>query len=241
MGCMTRFAKIAGMVGGSLLVVAGAATATAAAAGVDLRPGAGPAPSPSPTSTAQAQKATYCQDYLAHLARDLGVSQDKLGTAIKDAGGQTVDDAVARGTITQKQAGAIKSKVSADKSCAAAVAGLGQRARGAGVARTLVLQAAAKTLGIAPAQLTADLAQGKTVSQIAPQGMTEAQFASGLQSNLKSDLDGGVQSGKMTQAQEDAAVQAAPKLAQQLWTKGAPKAGRGAGRASPSPSPAAGG
>jgi hypothetical protein len=237
---MTRIAKIAGLVGGSLLVVAGVATATAAAAGVNFRPEAAQTPIPSATPTAPVQNGAYCQDYLAHLAKDLGVSQDKLGSAIKNAGAQTVDDAVANGTITRKQAGTIKSKLSAGTSCASAVTGLGQHGQDAEAARAVLVQAAAKALGITSGQLTTDLEQGKTVSQIAPQGMTEDQFTSAVQANVKSDLDGMVTAGKVTQIQEDAAMRAVPKLAQQLWTNGAPRAGRRPIHASPSPSPSVG-
>jgi hypothetical protein len=227
---IARMAKIvgltAGVAGGVVLLVGGAVTASAAVSGSNaLRPEPVAAASPTPSSGAQAQRQASCQAFLKHLASDLGISQDKLNAAVKQAGGQTLDDAVRKGDLTQQQANQVTSKLSEQDACSGRVGGLaaGRHA----VARKMLLQAAAQALNTTPDQLAAQLKQGKTISQIAPQGMTEQQFESALQANLKSQLDSAVASGKITQAQEDRALQRVPQLAQKAWTNGIPQAKNG--------------
>lgn len=236
---IARIAKIAGVTaGGVALLVAGAVTATAAASGANpLRAAPLAAASPSPSSGAQAQRQASCQAYLGHLASDLGISQEKLNAALKQAGGQTLDDAVKKGDLTQQQADQISSKLSEKDACSGRLAALAEGRNAVG--RKLLLQAAAQTLNTSSDQLAGELKQGKSISQVAPQGMTEQQFQSGLQTNLKSQLDAQVKSGKITQSQEDRALQRVPQIAEQAWTKGIPQArGKSAppsGGASPAP------
>ena len=240
---IARIATIVGVTAGGLaLLVGGAVTATAAASGANpLRAAPLAAASPSPSSGAQSQRQASCQAFLNHLASDLGVSQDKLNGALKQAGGQTIDDAVKKGDLTQQQANQIKSKLSEKDACSGRLGALagGRNA----VGRKMLLQAAAQTLNTSPDQLAGELKQGKSISQVAPQGMTEQQFQSGLQSNLKAQLDSQVKSGKITQSQEDRALQRVPQIANQAWTKGIPqgqgksqgKSASPAGGASPAP------
>ncbi|MBO0689029.1 MAG: hypothetical protein J2P40_05575 [Candidatus Dormibacteraeota bacterium] len=236
---IARIAKIAGATaGGVALLVGGAVTATAVASGANPPHAALlAAASPSPSSGAQAQRQATCQAFLNHLASDLGVSQDKLNAAAKQAGGQTIDDAVQKGDLTRQQANQLKSKLSEKDGCSGRLGAVAQGPNPVG--RKLLLQAAAQTLHTSPDQLGAELKQGKTVSQLAPQGMTEQQFESGLQSNLKSQLDSNVKSGKITQSQEDRALRRVSQTAEQAWTKGIPQAqGKSptpSGGASPAP------
>ena len=236
---IARIAKIAGITaGGVALLVVGAITATAVASGANPLPVAPvAAASPSPSSGAQVGRQASCQAFLDHLASDLGISQDKLNAAVKQAGGQTIDDAVKKGDLTQQQANQVKSKLSEKDGCSGRLGALAQGRNAVG--RKMLLQAAAQTLHTSPDQLAAELKQGKTVSQVAPQGMTEQQFQSGLQSNLKAQLDSDVKSGKITQSQEDRALQRVPQIAERAWTKGIPQAqGKTAspsGGASPAP------
>jgi hypothetical protein len=169
---------------------------------------------PSPSSKA----AQYCQDFIGHLAKDLGVSTDRVQSAMARAARQTLDDAVSRGDVTKAQADAIRSRLATQPICSVNLGGLGHHE----MAKGAILNAAAKAVHTSPDQLHSQLAQGKTVSEIAPAGMTEQQFATAFQSNLKTELDAQVKAGHITAAQETQALNAAPSIAQRLWNQGAP-------------------
>jgi hypothetical protein len=116
------------------------------------------------------------------------------------------------------------------------LAGLGHKPGPGGPADALKhvsLTAAAASVNMTADQLHQQLAAGKTVSQVAPAGMTEDQFKTSFAANLKKELDPQVQSGKLTQAQEDKLLQAAPTMADQLWNHGIQHA------AKPKPTPTA--
>jgi uncharacterized protein YidB (DUF937 family) len=212
---MRKFTKLAGLAGGAVLVAGGITTAAAQSSQLDLRPAASASPAPGNQSAA-------CKDFVAHLSQNLGVDQSKVEAALKQSAQQTVDDAVKNGRLTQKQADAIKARLAKGDVCQGALAHLGKHGRAA-VGPALILQAAAKALNISPDQLRTDLHQGKSVSAIAPQGMTEQSFATALQSNLKAELDNQVKSGKLPQAREDKVLAHVPQLAQHLWDKGGHK------------------
>src|SRR5205085_11645815 len=114
--------------------------------------------------------------------------------------------------------------------CSGSLAGLGRKPAGgrgpgagpgAGVMQA-ALNAAATTLNTTPQQLKQELAQGKSLSQIAPAGMTEEQFKTQFSANLKSELDKQVSAGTLTQPQETQIITAAPNLIDKLWSQGMP-------------------
>jgi len=162
----------------------------------------------------------YCQDFVGHLSHTLGVSPAHVREALTTAARQTVDDAVARGDLTQQQASGMKSQLSDGSICSVNIA---HGARSYVQAyRALVIDAVAKAIGSTPDQVRTQLDAGKSVSEIAPKGMTEQQFATALHSSLKSELDTQVSSGKLTQSQENALLAREPLLAQRLWAQGMP-------------------
>jgi ribosomal protein S20 len=231
-----KLVRTAGIVIASVFVAGTVVAVTAYASGVNLAPMAAASPSPSPSP---GKAAAYCDKFNQHLAADLKTSQSNLQSQVTKAAEQTIDDAVKSGDLTQAQADKLKSRLTSSKSlCGGLVAGLGHKpgAGGPGGGMELMqagLQAAAASLNMTPDQLRQQLMAGKTVSQVAPAGMTEDQFKSAFAANLKKQLDAQVQAGKLTQAQEDKIVQAAPKLADQLWNHGIQRA------AKPKPSPTA--
>src|SRR5712691_989056 len=85
------------------VAVAGVATVFTVGATVTPLLAASPSPSPSPGGT------NYCSRFTGHVASNLGKSQSQVQKAISDAVGQTIDDAVKNGDLTQSQASAIKS------------------------------------------------------------------------------------------------------------------------------------
>lgn len=206
---------------GVVLAAAGAAPALASSMA------AAPSQSPSPGA-----HAAYCQDFVAHLAQSLGVNQTRLQVALTRAASQTVDDAVARGDITSDQANTMKSRLTAGI-CGAHMGGFDI---GGGAVSQNVVAAAATALGTTPEHVRSQLEQGKSISQIAPAGMTEQQFATKFESALKTQLDAKVKAGTMTESQENQVLQRAPALASHLWTHGGKMPSPGA-TAATSPAP----
>lgn len=69
---------------------------------------------------------------------------------------------------------------------------------------TTVLNDLAETLGLTPDELNAELASGKTLTQIAEmQGISQEQLATTLETSMKAGLDKAVADGALTQAQAD--------------------------------------
>src|SRR5215472_1608579 len=191
---------------GVVLAAVGAAS-PALASSVAAAPGQSPSPG---------AHAAYCQDFVAHLAQSLGVNQSRLQVAMTRAASQTVDDAVARGDITSDQANKLKSRLTAGI-CGAHLGGFDMT----GTVSQTVLTAAATALGTSPDSLRSQLQQGKSVSQIAPSGMTEQQFATKMESAMKTQLDAKVKAGTLTQSQENQALAKVTAIASGLWTRGA--------------------
>jgi polyhydroxyalkanoate synthesis regulator phasin len=215
-----KIVRSAGIAIASVVVAGSVVAVTAYASGVNLVPMA--AASPSPTAS-PSKSSAYCDRFTQHLASDLKTSESNLQAQVKSAAQQTIDDAVKAGDLTQAQADKLKSRLASSKSLCGPLAGLGHKPGGphrdaalkeAGVA------AAAATVNMAPDQLKDQLKAGKTLSQLAPAGMTQDQFTTQFSANLKKQLDAQVQSGKLTQAQEDKILQAAPALAARLWNHG---------------------
>lgn len=204
------------------LLLAGAGSLALAVAGAV--PGAGgPAWRPASASEhgqgAGSAQARYCQDFVNHLSSNLGVGSGRTQAAIHRAARQTLNDAVHNGDLTSKQASAVESRMAGRPVCDVDLAGLSHQVSQA--ARMLVLNAVAKTLGTSPDQVRTQLSQGRSVSEIAPAGMTEQTFTSSLQTNLRSELDAQVSQGNLTPAQENQALSKEPNLAHRLWTQGA--------------------
>jgi len=225
----SRLFRIALPVAGALALGAAAIAITASAAGLGAGAFLAATASPSPgASGASGARAAACQDFLGHLASQLGVSGDKLDAAAIAAGKQTIDDQVKAGKLTQAQADKIEAKLSADNLCRL---GAGAREKAVAAIKAYV-SAAASALGVSEAQLTADLKAGQTLSQVAQaQGVSEDQFKSKVVAALKPELDAAVTAGKITQAQEDKLLAKLQDGDPPLWNH------VHKGGASPSPAP----
>jgi hypothetical protein len=212
------------------------------------------AATPSPSPSARASGGTnFCSDFTGHLANNLGKSQSQTQKAINDAIGQTIDDAVKAGNLTQAQANAIKARLSGNNAQACVgglggVAGIGRPGRpGFGPRLGAVTQdEIAAALGVSTAELQQDLRNGQTVKDIAAaKGIDEAAFRTKLGAAVKADLDQQVAAGKITQQQENAALQRIQNGPLPLWNAPVRRPGAGprqpkaAPGASPSPSPSA--
>ena len=204
-------------------VALGAVGITAYAAGIHLLPVAAASAGPkAAAATAGNNAASYCSDYVNHLASDLNTTSDKVSSAAKQALDQTIDDAVKNGDLTAAQATSLKAKASGSGICSVALSGLG-RAKPSGMlagATQAYLAAAAKELGMQPADLQAAVKKGQTLHQLADQkGISEADFRTGVINDLKPQLDQAVKDGKITQVQEDAAINRLKTGALPLWDR----------------------
>jgi len=211
-----RHLRILGFAAGAVAVSGAAVLVTASAAGLNVgfRPS-----SPSTTqtqTTAISEKAdatAVCNAFIAHLSTDLGKSQSQVNAAIQKAVGETLADEVKKGDLTQAQADALKQKLASQPPCA--LSGIGRVGHPGdkpttGAYMPQLLTAAASALGISETQLKADLANGKSLSQIAAAKnppVTEAQFRASLIAKLKPLLDTAVTNKKLTATQEAAILQ----------------------------------
>ena len=232
---LPRLLNFALPVVGAGLLAATAIAVTASAAGLSVGSLLAASKTPSPSASASTARGTdtgagsaACQDFLGHLATQLGVSSDKLDTAAIAAGKQTIQDAVTAGKLTQAQADKIESKLSVDNLCRF---GRGREAMAGAI--KVYLDAAASALGISDTQLVADLKGGQTLSQVAAaQGVSEDTFKAKVVAAVKPQLDAAVASGKITADQEQKILDKLQNGDPPLWNGRPGKAG-----ASPAPTP----
>ena len=222
----------------AVVLVVGAAFATIAAPAMHIGAFAAAATKPSPSPNARSARAQqYCDSFLADLAGKLGTTPANLKTKVKAAIDDQVAQAVKNGDLTQAQADAIKKKVDAAQGCQSIPSltpRLGRRGPGLGDLKE-VLGAAATALAVTPATLQADVMAGKTLQQVAPAGMTQAQFDAAFRAALAKVLDPQVTAKKITAQQETNETNEAVKFADHLWGTPIPHMGgfggtRGFGR-----------
>lgn len=150
----------------------------------------------------------YCEQYLQDLANRLHVSvstlqQDKLG-AREDVLAQMVKD----GKLTQSQATAIENRLQSHQACT----GKGDGAVGRGIVLGSLKQylpavenQVAQGLKLTSSQLTADLKNGQSLTQIATaQHVSSAQLHTIVLNAVQSAVNQAVKDGNLTQAQASA-------------------------------------
>ena len=167
----------------------------------------------------------YCEQYLQDLANRLHVSvstlqQDKLG-AREDVLAQMVKD----GKLTQSQATAIENKLQSHQACTG---------KGNGFERGVVLNSlkqylpavenqVAQGLKLTSSQLTTDLKNGQSLTQIATaQHVSSAQLHTIVLNAVQSAVNQAVKDGNLTQAQANAfmtALQQHPAILNSLFNR----------------------
>lgn len=208
---------VAAIVGGTLISSVLAAPATT---GTD------------PTAIADDAAGTYCQMYLEALAGELGISTDELTAAGQAAAATAIDAAVAAGDLTEERATALKERIAANagEGCAllggrlhpGGPGGPGWPGRPGGP-RMLPLgglvDAAAASLGIEPADLVDRLRAGETLADIAAaEDVDIAMVTAAVSDALDTTLADAVAAGKLTQARaDDIADHIAAELADGSW------------------------
>jgi hypothetical protein len=218
-----RHLRLLGFALGAVAIAAGAVWITASAAGLNI--GFRPAASTSTPSPKAPSASTACNDFVSHFASDLGTTQTKVDAAFQKAVGQTLDDEVKNGDITQAQADAIKKKIAGQAPCALMPSAPKAPRSDAGAYKQALLGAAASALGITDQELMTDLAQGMTLSQIAAAQnppVTEAQFRDRRIAKLTPLLDAAVTKKQLTAAQEQAIIQQLKTGPIPFWDKPMP-------------------
>jgi polyhydroxyalkanoate synthesis regulator phasin len=129
--------------------------------------------------------------FLARVAEKLGVSEDQLQTAIDEARTETLDEAVAEGSLTEEQAERLRES---DFPFG------GPPLHGPGH----MMDAAAEVLGMTEADLMEQMQDGNSLAAVAEaQGMSVEDFKAALLNQVQAQLGELVAEGDLTQEQAD--------------------------------------
>jgi ribosomal protein S20 len=194
---------VAALVGGTIIGSVAASTAARPT------PAAAPAAVASSPAPAGAGIARYCADFRRAFAANLGVDESALAPAAKSAAISTIDAAVAAGQIKSAAGDRLKARIErADADGCALLAGRIGAARvaaggGLGIVKDAVT-AAAKALGITPAELGAKLRVGTSLKDVAEaKGVAYDTVSAAVRAAVKADLDAAVAAGTIKQARAD--------------------------------------
>lgn len=147
--------------------------------------------------TDQSQAGAFYDSFVAKLAANLGLEQDKVTAALDATKKQMLDEAVQEGKLTQEQA----DKIAAQKG----MCGFGFKHKerlfdGHG----LKIDGLAGILGLTEEQLKAEFEAGKKIEQIVTEhGLTMDQFYQKVLEMRKEAISKLVTEGKITQEQAD--------------------------------------
>lgn len=148
------------------------------------------------------------QALLSKVAEKLGVSEEQLTQALKDARFEMIDEAVAAGQLTEEQAAKLKERIEEN---GGAFFGPGPEPRGGDpwerpcqTAR-FVVRATAEVLDVEPQEVVDALESGQSLAEFAEsQGMSAEDFEAALLEEVRIGLDKLVSDGKLTQERADA-------------------------------------
>lgn len=204
---------------GILLVAALAVGATAAsvipnaaaAAPGSIATAAGPRSSVVPLLAPAQDAGRWCRAFRAAFAAELGVSEDELVAAARDAATATIDRALADGSLQQAAADRLKTRL-ADTTekggCSVLAGGRVAHPGPGGRLRLQVLQAAAEALGVEPAELRRELRAGSTLPEIAgARNLDYATVTEQILGAVRRDLDAVVKAGTLPQRRADAVLE----------------------------------
>lgn len=220
----SRYLRIAGLALAGVAVAGVAVAVTASAAGFNFtfKPSNSTQPGVQAAAVTQSTaSSTVCADFMHNFATDIGKSQADINAAFQKAISQTLTDEVNNKQITQAQADQIKQKLANQTPCTLASAmPRGHAKAGLGVYMQAYMTAAAGALGITQDQLKTDLANGRSLSQIAAaQHVSEADFRAKLITKLQPTLDAAVTDKKLTADQETAIINRLKTGELPLWNR----------------------
>ena len=173
-----------------------------------------------PTPTAPAPTNSFDQSFWQALATRLGTTVEKLQQAVKDAGKDSVAEALKNNSITQAQADAMNQRLDQWQPGQGGPLGLpfgrggfdhgkGGPERGMGpMGGSAVLDAAAKALGMTTADLTTELRGGKTLADVAnAKNVSQDTVKQAIIAAQKAQVDQAQQAGRLTADQATQAKQ----------------------------------
>ncbi len=167
--------------------------------------------------------------FMTRLAKELGVSEARLRSALQAAGGATLHDAVRQGLITREQAAFLKGRLGSGEFGFDFGLGKFKHGRGPGRghgrfkhgrfaalrelfanerARTAIADAIAKKLGLTREGLAKALGEGKDLEELASaKKVTEADIGAAAAAAAKPFLDRLVRAGTVDRAEADALLE----------------------------------
>lgn len=154
---------------------------------------------------ADSSMANLYEDFVAKLANNLGMDQDKVSAALDATKQQMLDEAVKQGRITQEQA----DKIAARKDGGFCGFGFHEgKMRHKSKIGDRNLDNMANILGITSEQLKTELESGKKMQDILREhGLTMEQFKQKMQEQRKAEIDRYVAEGKITREEADRMLQ----------------------------------
>lgn len=157
------------------------------------------------------------QTVLADAARELGVTPERLRTALENALVKRIDAAVADGRLTEEQGDRVKARIrSGNLPLLAPRLHPGRGHVHGRAARFAKLDVAASYLGIDRAELREALRSGKSLADVArEQGKSVDGLVAALTNAARERLDAAVAAGRLTDAQRD---EIAARLEQRIRT-----------------------
>jgi hypothetical protein len=140
------------------------------------------------------------RNFLGRVAEKLDVSEEELGTAVKDVELEMIDEALAEGRISEEQAAEMRERVANGELRFPGRPGHHGRCL---VAHQLV-EETARILEIEPREVIAALEEGKGLAEIAQEhGMSVDEYKAELTAAVEAKLAGAVENGRITQEQAD--------------------------------------
>lgn len=148
-------------------------------------------------------KISYYQQFVAKLAANLGLDQEKVTAAIDTTRRQLLDEAVQEGRLTQEQA----DKMAKLKGFGPAGPGWHQMGKKPQPFRNNLDDAITSTLGLTPQELREKIKSGQTLDQIVAEfNLTMEQFKEKLLTYEKDQIAQKVADGKLTQEKADSLI-----------------------------------
>ena len=164
-----------------------------------------------PTQPKAAMPSPYAQTFWQALATNLGVTVEKLQTAVRDALKSTIAKMLTDGKLTQQQADNANGFIDKLPFNNQPFGGfLGERGfgrmgmRGGFFMGTTAFDAAAKALGMTTQDLMTELRSGKTLADVATEKNVKADdVKAAIVGAVNAQVDQAVKDGKLTQTQAD--------------------------------------
>lgn len=153
----------------------------------------------------------YYERFRQTLAGILGISVEEYDSAVEQAQGQVLDEAVTEGWLTQDQADRMRDRMEQAPGMGPwGMKGGGRHGRGMEGWGTNLVSIAAEELGMDQADLVAELQAGRSIADVASEkGVDPQAIADAYLAQLGERLSQAVENGRITQDQADSMLEQA--------------------------------